>query len=409
MTSTSRGVDGGGLAGAERLSVGSAMSEAATAWRDGLDEEQRAVGVWEWPEGSAEAERRRWFYTPTDHGGLTMHQMAPAQQRAAMRLLATGLSHAAYVTASWIMGLENVLDRLEGWQIGFARDRGRDPGLYYVRVFGDPTGDGPWAWRFGGHHVSVHHLLIDGAVVATPSFLGSDPAVSPLLGGRELRLLGGVEDLARELLHSLDPDLRARAVVTEVPPVDIVAGNRIQIPEGGPHTAARSVAGSLLRHRDRGSAVVDAPPGPRGLQTTAVDDAAVALTSAAKGLAAREMTGGSRDVLRALLDTYVGRAPDELVAPERARFEGVALDDVHFAWAGGAQRGQPHYYRLQGPRLLAEWDNTQRDVNHAHSVWRDPGHDFGLDLLGRHRSDHHDDSPREKCAGHPRVAARTCA
>jgi hypothetical protein len=130
------------------------------------------------------------------------------------------------------------------------------------------------------------------------------------------------------------------------------------------------------------------------LQTTAVDDAAIALTSAAKGLAAREMTSGSRDVLRALLDTYVGRAPDELIAPERARFEGVALDDVHFAWAGGAQRGQPHYYRLQGPRLLAEWDNTQRDVNHAHSVWRDPGHDFGLDLLGRHRSDHHDDSPR---------------
>jgi hypothetical protein len=396
MTSTSRGADGGGLAGAERLSVGSAMSEAATAWRDGLDEEQRAVGVWEWPKGSAEAERRRWFYTPTDHGGLTMHQMAPAQQRAAMRLLATGLSHAAYVTASSIMGLENVLDRLEGWQIGFARDRGRDPGLYYVRVFGDPTGDGPWAWRFGGHHVSVHHLLVDGAVVAsTPSFLGSDPAVSPLLGGRELRLLGGVEDLARELLHSLDPDLRARAVVTEVPPVDIVAGNRVQIPEGAAliplpdlwrgHFSDTATEDRLWSMHHQGRAV---------LQTTAVDDAAIALTSAAKGLAAREMTGGSRDVLRALLDTYVGRAPDELIAPERARFEGVALDDVHFAWAGGAQRGQPHYYRLQGPRLLAEWDNTQRDVNHAHSVWRDPGHDFGLDLLGRHRSDHHDDSRR---------------
>src|ERR1700712_1657044 len=207
MTSTSPCAEGGGLAGEERRSVGSAMSEAAAAWRDGLDEEQRAVGVWEWPAGSTEAERLRWFYTPTDHGGLTMHHLAPPQQRAAMRLLATGLSHAAYVTASLIMGLENVLDRLEGWQIGFARDRGRDPGMYYVRVFGNPAGDGQWAWRCGGHHVSVHHLVVDGAVVAsTPCFLGSDPAVSPLLGGRELRLLGGVEDLARQPLPSRRPD-----------------------------------------------------------------------------------------------------------------------------------------------------------------------------------------------------------
>jgi hypothetical protein len=396
MTSTSPGADGGDLAGVERLSVGSAMSEAAAAWRDGLDEEQRAVGVWEWPEGSAEAERRRWFYTPTDHGGLTMHQMAPAQQRAAMRMLATGLSHAAYVTASSIMGLENVLDRLEGWQIGFARDRGRDPGMYYVRVFGDPTGHGPWAWRFGGHHVSVHHLVVDGAVVAsTPCFLGSDPAVSPLLGGRELRLLGAVEDMARELLHSLDADHRARAVVTEAPPVDIVAGNRVHVPDG----AALIPLPNLWRGHFADTAIEDRlwsmhHQGRAALKTTVGDDAAVALTAVPKGLAAREMTTGSRDLLRALLDTYVGRAPDELVASERARFDGLALDDVHFLWAGGAERGQPHYYRLQGPRLLAEWDNTQRDVNHAHSVWRDPGNDFGLDLLGRHRSDHHEDLRR---------------
>jgi uncharacterized protein DUF3500 len=396
MTATSPRPDGGGPPGAERLSVGSAMSQAAAAWRDGLDEEQRAVGVWDWASGCTEAERLRWFYTPTDHGGLTIHQMAPAQQRAAMRLLATGLSNAAYVTASSIMGLENVLDRLEGWQIGFARDRGRDPGMYYVRVFGNPTGDGPWAWRFGGHHVSVHHLLVDGAVVAsTPCFLGSDPAVSPLLGGRELRLLGGVEDLARELLHSLDPDHRARAVVTEVPPVDIVAGNRVHIPEG----AALIPLPDLWRGHFSDTAIEDRlwsmhHQGRAMLHTTAVDDSTVALTAAPKGLAAREMTSGSRDVLRALLDTYVGRAPDELVASERARFDETVLDDVHFAWAGGAERGQPHYYRLQGPRLLAEWDNTQRDVNHAHSVWRDPGHDFGLDVLARHRSHHHDDPPR---------------
>ena len=105
-----------------------------------------------------------------------------------------------------IIGLENVLDELEGWVAGFERERGRDPGLYYLRVFGDPAGDDPWSWRFGGHHVSINHLVIDGDVRAsTPLFLGADPASSPLLGPHVLRPLAGAEDLARELVRTLDP------------------------------------------------------------------------------------------------------------------------------------------------------------------------------------------------------------
>jgi hypothetical protein len=101
------------------------------------------------------------------------------------------------------------------------------------------------------------------------------------------------------------------------------------------------------------------------------------------------MTAAQQAMLREVLETYVGRMPPGIVERERARFDGDALHAVAFAWAGGAERGEPHYYRLQGPRLLAEWDNTQRAVNHAHSVWRDPGHDFGLDLLGEHLREHH--------------------
>ena len=210
--------------------VASAMAEAAAAWVDGLDDEQRPTGAWAWPgSNAADIERVRWYYTPTDHGGLTIHQQRPHQQRAAMRLLATGLSEAAYVSASTIMGLENVLDRTEGFTAAFARDRGRDPGMYYLRVFGDPTGAGPWSWRFGGHHVSVHHLVVDGeAVAGSPCFLGADPMVSPLLGGRELRPLGGVEDSARDLLHALDADQRARAVLTTTAAPDIIGGNRVR-------------------------------------------------------------------------------------------------------------------------------------------------------------------------------------
>ena len=133
---------------------------------------------------TSDAERRRWFYTPTDHGGLTVHQQRPAQQRAAMRLVATGLSTPGYVTVATTMGLENILDHTEGFVARFDRERGRDPGLYYLRVFGEPGGPAPWGWRFGGHHVSLNNLVVDGALVATtPCFMGADPAVSPLLGG----------------------------------------------------------------------------------------------------------------------------------------------------------------------------------------------------------------------------------
>src|SRR3954469_15733373 len=116
------------------------MAEAALGWLDTRDDGQRAIAVGAAPsaEDAPDAERRRWFYTPTDHGGLTVHQQRPAQQRAAMRLVAAGLSEAGYVTVAAVMGLENVIDHAEGWVRTKGRERGRDPGLYYLRVFGEP-------------------------------------------------------------------------------------------------------------------------------------------------------------------------------------------------------------------------------------------------------------------------------
>lgn len=122
------------------------MGEAAAAWLRTLDDAQRAVAAGAVPTDDAtDAERRRWFYTPTDHGGLTFHAQRPAQQRAALRLVATGLSTPAYVTVATIIGLENVLDQVEGFRVRFDRERGRDPGLYYLRVFGEPGGADPGA------------------------------------------------------------------------------------------------------------------------------------------------------------------------------------------------------------------------------------------------------------------------
>jgi hypothetical protein len=370
-------------------SVASAMAEAAAAWQETLDDEQSAQGVWDWPGSkAAEAERLNWYYTPTDHGGLTVHEQLPHQQRAAMKLLATGLSEPAYVSATTIMGLENVLDRTEGFATGFGRDRGRDPGMYYLRVFGDPTGDGPWGWRFGGHHVSVNHLVVDGeAVAGSPCFLGADPMVSPLLGGQELRPLGGIEDSGRALLHALDPGQREQAILTSTAPADIIGANRTHTAPGDrliplPDLWRGHFDDQALE--DRLWSMHDGLEAQLGVTET--DRAATELSAQPKGIAGKDLSHGQHELLRAVVGVYLDRMPPGLVERE---YERLDLDGVHFAWAGGLERGDPHYYRLEGPGLLAEWDNTQRGVNHAHSVWRVPGHEFGRDVLGDHLRAHH--------------------
>jgi Protein of unknown function (DUF3500) len=363
------------------------MSDAALVFLDALDEPQGSQAAWSFP---SDDERRRFFYSPTDHGGLALSNMSSAQQRLAMRLLRTGVSKAGYVTVSTIIGLENVLDELEGWVASWERDRGRDPGLYYVRVFGDPAGDQPWSWRFGGHHVSINHTIVDGQVVAsTPCFLGADPSSSPLLGPHLLRPLGAAEDLGRQLVHELRPDQLANALMSPVAPVDLVTGNRTVVSEGDEPPHLRDIWRD--RFTDALAVRVDTMQADAerllGLQPEHI--AALRFTAAPKGIAAAALSVEQREVLRALLDVYVHRVPDDLADLQLAKFAAERdLDRLSFAWAGGIEWGQPHYYRVQARQLLAEYDNTQRGTNHVHTVWRDLSNDFGVDHLARHYAEH---------------------
>ena len=210
--------------------VAGRMAEAAAILIESWDQAQRRVACRPFPD---EDERRLWYYTPTDHGGLPLAAMRAIQHRNVHRLLATGLSTAGYVTVAAIVGLENILDQLEGWSVDFGRERGRDPLLYYITIFGEPGGDAPWGWRFGGHHVSLHYTIIGGEVVAsTPNFLGADPAVSPLLGPHLHRPLAAAEDLGRELFRALDEEKRAQALVAPVAPTDLVGCNRPHLRAG---------------------------------------------------------------------------------------------------------------------------------------------------------------------------------
>jgi len=144
-----------------RTRVAAAMADEAVRLIQSLDDSQRKLALFPFP---ADDERRRWFYTPTDHGGLTLAAMTQQQHRMLFRLVATGLSTPGYVTMSTIIGLENVLDQLEGFTASFERPRGRDPLMYFVRFFGSPSPTGTWSWRLGGHHVSLNFTIIDGVL-----------------------------------------------------------------------------------------------------------------------------------------------------------------------------------------------------------------------------------------------------
>ncbi|HEX4250693.1 MAG TPA: DUF3500 domain-containing protein [Pseudonocardia sp.] len=375
--------------------VADRMSDAAEAVLAGVTGASRAQLARTWSQDTpedTEVDRRRWFYTPTDHGGLAVADMTAVQCQRAMALVASGLSEAAYGTVATVMGLENVLDRAESFAgFDFARDRGRDPGQYRLRIFGAP-GQPMWGWRFGGHHVSVNNLVVDGELASsTPCFLGADPATSPLLGGAVLRPLGAMEELGRELLHSLDGGQRSLAVLTPRAPVDIVTANRSRVAPGDRVIPLNELFAGRFADPEKDRRMAEAHQlNEEYWGVTEADDDAVELTATPRGVPASALNKDQRDLLIALLDCYTGRVPEELTEREAARYAGPLLDDVHFAWAGSGEQGDATYYRLQGPRLLAEYDNTQRKANHAHSVWRDPEGDFGADVLAAHRLAHHD-------------------
>ncbi len=358
------------------------MALGAIALLDALDPERRAQVQYA---SIDDEERERFFYTPTDHGGLRMQYMTSAQQREVLKLVVTGLSPRGFVTTATIMAMENILDMTEGF-IWPLRDgaRIRDPLAYAIAIFGDPSGSAPWGWRFGGHHVSLNYLVTPHGVRTLPSFFGSDRAITPATGTNLMRPLAAEEDLGRELVHLLTAEQRARAVLSPVAPPDIVTSNRPVLSDGDrPRSFAEIWRGPSMN------------PNPAGfrqlveyLGLTEEHLALTEYTTRPRGLSFTDMTPGQQEATRALLRQYIDRMPDEVAETELARLD-AAAQSLHFAWAGGIERGEPHYYRVQGDSLLVEYDNTQSRGNHIHTVWRDPVQDFGRDILAEHYAHAH--------------------
>jgi len=325
--------------------AGEEMSKAANAFLGSLDDAQRAKATFAFDN----AERTNWIFVPAVRKGLPIKEMNPGQRHFAQALLSVSLSQRGHMKVESVMALEYLLFVIEE---GKGANK-RDAENYFVSIFGQPAAKGTWGFRWEGHHCSQNFTIVDGELVgSTPSFLGTNPGQvqkttkhvgteNPGLVGFEL--LDKEDGLGRQLAASLTAEQRKVAVLPGKVPADIITGNKQK-------------ADGLLKH---------------------------------KGIALSALNPEQKKLLGLIIYEFVGRARDDFAAKEIVEISKLPEDQIFFAWAGGTEVGQGHYYSIQGPSFLIELDNTQNDANHVHATWRDLKKDFGYDPLAHHLKEAH--------------------
>ena len=311
------------------------MQKAAAQFLNSLSPDQKARASFTFES----EERLRWHFIPNEtfpRKGLMIKDMNEAQRRLAHDLLRSGLSARGYLKVTSIIELEDILKAIE---TGGKMARNKEE--YWFSVFGAPAAKGRWGWRVEGHHVSLRFAVADGAVAnnvsTSPMFLGSNPAEVRDGEKKGLRVLAEEEDAARALLMALPANLQTQAIVNAVAPGDILTMNKNDI-----------------------------TPLPE------------------QGVAYGAMGSQQQALLTKLIEAYTSNMEADLAAERMARIKGAGMDKVRFAWLGETEKGKKHYYSVQGPTFLIEYDNTQNNGNHIHSVWRDFNGDFGRDILREH-------------------------
>ena len=312
----------------------SQMVDGATALIESLSDEQRTRGVYAFDDTE---ERFNFHFVPGEvfeRHGVSLKEMNSEQKARTHALLGTGLSQSGHMTAMEIIELEGILQAVEAGSTQFSRD----PELYLMSVFGTPSTDGTWGWRFEGHHLSLHFTIVDGDLtVSAPTFLATSPATVMDGPRKGLRPLAAQEDAGRALLASLTPAQREAAIIDDVAPTNIVTGVAVEVD----------------------------PLSPTGVM-------------------ASDFSREQRGLLRELILSYVNVMSEDIAALRLAGVRDGGIDGIGFAWAGGTEVGTVGYYRVQGPSFLIEFDYTARDPNHVHSAWRDFDGDFGRDVLMEH-------------------------
>jgi len=310
----------------------SQMTEACSNFLNSLNSDQKAKTVYSYLDG----ERIFWYYPPLNRHGLPLREMDAKQRQLAYAVMASGLTDKSYKQAKLIIEHEDILGPLEVEQdkVTFLRDTER----YYFTIFGEPGGSDPWGWRVEGHHVCLNYSIWNDKVIAvTPFFFGANPAEVRKGPKNGLRILGDREDLAFELMESLDAGQQSKAIIYDEAPLDILTYNSSKV--------------SLPRE---------------------------------EGLPASRMSGTQQEMLMALVTLYVSQVRSDVAQERLDAFKTDGIDGIHLAWAGPVDKSKAHYYRLHGGDFLVEFDNRQDGANHIHSVYRDVENDFASDVLRQH-------------------------
>ena len=324
-----------------RLALTEQMVNSTNKFLQSLSSEQRQRVEYSF----TDEERLNWHFIPRTRQGLPLKDMNDNQTDLVSALMKTFVSARGFDKVQAIRSLESVLAEIE--QGGrFVRD----PDGYYITVFGEPALDGSWAFRYEGHHLSLNWTFVEGVGIASsPQFFGTNPAEVRDGPRKGLRVLAVEEDLARRLVKSLNASQRSQAILEGNAPRDIF-------------TSADK-------------------------EVSALEDVGVSYQS---------LNSSQRAVLMELIEEVASTQPDVIASERLAEIRANAMNEIKFVWIGGTDRGDAHYYRVQGAGFLIEYDNTQNNANHVHLVWRDFNGDFGRDLIRLH----YDAVALEHGAGH---------
>ena len=286
-------------------------------------------------------ERFNWHYIPKTRKGLSIFEMTQQEKSNAKNLLQVLLSPSGYATAEKIIQHEIRLKEIEESK-NISRFT-RDPMLYYFTIFLSDNDFDIFGIRVEGHHLSINITIQKNNLISvTPNFFGANPALVKSGGDKGLRILDREEDFANEIYLSLSQKQLSRAVIYDEAPNDLITKADFQV-----------------------------------------------LVNTEIGLSVDHMSNAQIKKLYDLIEIYINRNPSSFSNKLLCQVKKYPKEKIFFAWAGSPELGKGNYYRISTPSIFIEYDNTQDNANHIHSVFRYIDNDFGVNSLHAHYENEH--------------------
>lgn len=329
------------------------ITKSAQNFVDSLTPLQRKIAMLSF----SDTARLKWNNLPVGlraRAGINIGSLSDGQRKLVHRMLSASLSSQGYLKATSIMHLDNLLNmyvdtmhqrkEFDDRTYGFLKDLKWSHQNFYVAFFGNPT-DTSWGYKLEGHHLSLNFTFHNKQLSVTPMFVGTDPAEYPILEYAGWRVLSKEEDYGIKLIKSLSEAQQKKATMsTEVP-------------------------GDIITSAESGKRLIDY-----------------------WGIKGSELTRQQQDLLQYIVREFVFNLEYEKAVKEYDKILKAGIENIYFGWIGAYEEKKGHYYLLNGPTFLIEFDNNggpMRVANHIHAIWREKGNEYGEDILKQHYEREH--------------------